>query len=142
MGMTTPWQRLPSDIQLAVLSTDVINGCGTPSIEVPDLGFWEACAAHDYAYWLGGRPHHRLGVDGRFFADMLRASRCPRDVGVAIVYFLAVVLGGSRAWVRRPRPLGLRGVIRGLLVINPSILSMLSDSRWLKDFRTSCHNRD
>jgi hypothetical protein len=113
------WHHLPLDAQLAALNAGLINGCGTPRIRVPNLSFWEACAAHDFAYWVGGRPHHRIRADFAFLRDMLGAARTPLESGVAVVYFLAVYAFGDTAWIARHRPLSPAGILRGLRSLHP-----------------------
>lgn len=84
------------------------SGCGpTGWLEwvVPELIFHSACNRHDFDYFIGGGVRERWVADFRFFCRMLGcAGLRVWWYPAAVVYYLAVVVGGRGPFVERRRP--------------------------------------
>jgi len=74
------------------------NGCGAAKgpVPVPEFVFGDACDRHDFAYWRGGTKDDRLKADRRFLREMRDAAMEPLSLILALAYYQAVRLFGSK----------------------------------------------
>lgn len=113
MGPETSEVTLEALALYPLVKQRVCNGAGPKGFGwlVPDLWMREAADQHDLRYWIGGGHWARLRADVEFFANalLLAVLGKPWKLAwrwvVALLYFLAVRLGGWAAfnWTKRPR---------------------------------------